>query len=411
MKVAFLTGSISREAGGFFHSVRQLARGLSCSGDLDLTVHSLRDRWTDEDILEWAPEKPRIHEIQGPRAFGYSRTMQVALLQADYDIVHTSGLWQNMSRIALSWHRKTGRPHIISPRGMLDPWALNNSRWKKRIAAVFFEDRHLSEAACIHALCQSELESIRAYGLRNPVAIIPNGVALPEKKLLKAETLKAENKTLLFLGRLHPKKGLIPAIEAWAAARHSEWQLVIAGWDQGGHEAELRRLCKELRLTVGSRRSPEEPAATPQAADVVFHGPAFGAEKDSLLRSADAFILPSLSEGLPMSVLEAWAYGLPVLMTPECNLPEGFAHGAAIQIASPGNAEKLKENPPMTTTRPAIEDGLRAIFEMSDADRSAMGARGRRLVEERFTWPRVATQMKEVYDWVLGGGPQPACVE
>jgi poly(glycerol-phosphate) alpha-glucosyltransferase len=120
--------------------------------------------------------------------------------------------------------------------------------------------------------------------------------------------------------------------------------------------------------------------------DVVFFGPAFGEEKEALLRSAEAFILPSFSEGLPMSVLEAWSYGLPVVMTPECNLPEGFACGAALEIRSGEGS---------------FQDGMRILIEMTNQERAAMGMRGRRLVEERFTWPKVAARMKKIYDSLL----------
>jgi poly(glycerol-phosphate) alpha-glucosyltransferase len=122
------------------------------------------------------------------------------------------------------------------------------------------------------------------------------------------------------------------------------------------------------------------------AADVLFYGPAFGKEKEAILRSADAFILPSFSEGLPMSVLEAWAYGLPVVMTPECNLPEGFACDAALQIRSGEGS---------------FQDVIRILIEMTDQERPAMGMRGRRLVEERFTWPKVAQSLKEIYESLL----------
>ncbi len=187
---------------------------------------------------------------------------------------------------------------------------------------------------------------------------------------------------------------------------------MIAGWDQGGHEAELKRLCRELSLRyVEGRGSRVEGLRRESSyeADVVFFGAAFGEEKDALLRSADAFILPSLSEGLPMSVLEAWAYGLPVLMTPECNLPEGFAAGASVRIGAE-DANKAESGKLKAESCGNIEGGLRELFEMSDADRAAMGERGRRLVEDRFTWPKIAAQMKEVYEWVLGGGPKPGGV-
>jgi len=295
---------------------------------------------------------------------------------------------------------------IVAPHGSLDSWALSNAAWKKRIASVLFKGRQLRRAACLRALCQSEVESFRKYGLTNPIAVIPNGVELPEADLTKLETrnLKPEiggRKTLLFLGRIHPKKGLPNLIRAFKKALDSRllsldsapWQLVIAGWDQVGHERELMELCEELGIRVERRQSSVE--GQQSDADILLWGPSFGKDKEDLLCSADAFILPSLSEGLPMSVLEAWAYGLPVVMTPECNLPEGFAADAAIRIE---------------TDAESIALGLAALFTMSNEDRCSMGQRGRVLVTERFTWQTVARQMREVYDWMLGGGVPPSSV-
>ncbi len=113
------------------------------------------------------------------------------------------------------------------------------------------------------------------------------------------------------------------------------------------------------------------------------------------MRSVDAFILPSFSEGLPMSVLEAWAYELPVVMTPFCNLPEGFDAGAAILIQP---------------DRSSIREGLLSLFEYSDVDLKTMGQKGRSLVASKFTWPTIAADMKSVYAWCLGGGDKPACM-
>jgi poly(glycerol-phosphate) alpha-glucosyltransferase len=154
---------------------------------------------------------------------------------------------------------------------------------------------------------------------------------------------------------------------------------------------------------------------------LLFTGPAFGEQKDQLLRAASAFILPSFSEGLPMSVLEAWAYGLPVLMTDHCNLPEGFANNAAIRIgtdvesiaaglrtlfAAPTSAPPASGLPPSQSLqcpdRPLTSD-LRPLTP----DLQSLGRNGRALVERQFTWPQVARQTQEVYDWVLGQGPKP----
>jgi poly(glycerol-phosphate) alpha-glucosyltransferase len=130
-------------------------------------------------------------------------------------------------------------------------------------------------------------------------------------------------------------------------------------------------------------------------AEVVFAGPAFGEVKDALLRRVSAFVLPSFSEGLPMSVLEAWAYRLPVVMTEHCNLPEGFAAGAAVKTGT-GVEE--------------IAAGFGEVFGWGGESLSLMGERGRALVERSFTWGACAAQMAEVYRWVLGAGGKPSCV-
>jgi poly(glycerol-phosphate) alpha-glucosyltransferase len=264
---------------------------------------------------------------------------------------------------------------------MLDPWALNNSRWKKRISACLYEGKHLRQAACLHALNDAEAAAMRAYGLKNPICVIPNGVELPARESLRSSC--GESRTLLYLGRLHPKKGLPALIEAWSrvqdSAVRSGWQLSIAGWDQNGHRLELEALAERLNLSSG----------------ITFTGPRFGETKEQAFRTASAFILPSLSEGLPMTVLEAWSWCLPVLMTANCNLPEGMKAGAAI---------------PMEANVENIAAALNKLFSMSGDDLREMGLRGRNLVEERFQWPRVAEQMTQVYDWLLNGGLQPSCI-
>jgi poly(glycerol-phosphate) alpha-glucosyltransferase len=163
------------------------------------------------------------------------------------------------------------------------------------------------------------------------------------------------------------------------------------------------RLCDELGLAHREVAAAEFVAASQTGlvssvseSSVLFLGPVFGETKDRLLRMADAFILPSFSEGLPMSVLEAWAYRLPVLMTDQCNLPEGFSANAALRIG---------------TDVASISDGMATLVRSPIADLRCLGQNGRRLVELRFTWPQVVRQVKEVYAWVLGGGKRPMCVE
>jgi poly(glycerol-phosphate) alpha-glucosyltransferase len=257
--------------------------------------------------------------------------------------------------------------------------------WKKRIAALLYEDQHLRGAACLRALSKAEAQSIRSYGLCNPICVIPNGVDLPDLRESNEKTQPASPKTLLYLGRLHPKKNVSNLIRAWNETFNPQrgsgdrWVLAIAGWDQGGYAAQLRQMTTDLGLLTS----------------VIFLGPQFGADKTECYRACDAFILPSLSEGLPMAVLEAWAHAKPVLMTPECNLPEGFEANAAVRIG------KASEE---------IAAGLNVLREMSDDDRSQMGNRGRTLVATRFSWQQVGEQMRRVYEWMLGGGSSPDSV-
>src|SRR5690606_14930940 len=201
---------------------------------------------------------------------------------------------------------------------------------------------------CLHALNEAEARAIRAFGLNNPICVVPNGVDPPpdvaRARPAWAEQVAQDRRILLFLGRLHPKKGLGNLLCAWKEVRSratDDWLLVVAGWDQGGHERRLRRLAEEYGIAPTLR----------------FVGPQFGDDKAASLALADAFVLPSVSEGLPVAVLEAWSHGLPVLMTEACNLPEGFAAGAALAIG-PDPA--------------GIALGLRRLFAMSDAERRAM---------------------------------------
>lgn len=379
LSLGIVTGSMSRNAGGLFNSVRKSAIHLAETG-AEVSVYALEDEHSAADLGEWKPLVPQVLPTLVSRPMPYAPDLDRRLAAAEHDVLHFHGIWQLTSRNVSRWKRRTGRPVMISPRGMLDPWALANSAWKKKLVGALFENRNLREADCLHALNASEARSMRRYGLANPIAIIPNATDIPD---VRPRGPSQGRRTLLFLGRIHPKKGLTELVSAWAIALKmcpklgDKWQLQIAGWDDGGHAGPLRDRIGALGL----------------GDSVELCGPVFGSEKDALLRSVDAFVLPSFSEGLPMSVLEAWAYRLPVLMTAECNLPEGFESGAAIEV---------------TTDPDALAGQLAAA--LLDADLSPLGEAGRALVKERFSWPSVVARQLEVYRWMVEGGEPPACV-
>jgi len=389
MRVVALSNSLSRRGGGLFWSVRGLASGLKCAG-CEVFVLAPEDADTEHDLSAWGATAVRALPVCGPASFGFTPDLLGTMENFKPDILHVNGMWKYEAVAAFRWKRRSGSPYIVSPHGMLDGWALRNSAWKKRITSFLYQRRFISNADCIHALNLSEVQSIRALNLNNPVAVIPNGVDLPKAASGMpapdwVSAVPEGSKVLLFLGRLHPKKGLIPLLNAWARVRKGsvpsgeDWHLVVAGWEEGGHQSMLEALAEDLRVS-GS---------------VLFVGPQFEGEKAASLSRADAFVLPSFSEGLPMAILEAWAHKLPVMMTPQCNLPEGFETGAALAI-----------EPAVSS----IEEGLKVLFSMKPSDLAEMGIRGCQLVESRFTWTRIASEMHAVYQWLLGQADKPDCV-
>ena len=387
MRLAALTGSLSRLAGGTFTSIRRPLQEMAGQFRTEVAVFGLEDQFTAADVRRWLPLHPEAFRIRGPRAFGWAPAMGPAVSQFRPDLIQVHGIWMHFSLLSLEMHRRSGTPYVLHPHGTLDPWAIGSS-WKKRVVSWLFQDEQLRSAACLRALCDAEVDAVRKCGYEGPICRIPNGIDLPPEAQGGAAPwrglVEPGKKVLLSLGRIHEKKGLPSLIHAWSRLLEADgpgrdWTLVLAGWDTTDHLPYLRRMVADLRL----------------ADHVKLVGPYFDEAKDHALRSASAFILPSLSEGLPVAVLEAWAYSLPVIMTPHCNLPEGFAAEAAIRVEA-------------ETT--SIENGLRALMGMADAERAAMGARGRHLVGERFRWEAVAREIHAVNTWILGGGGAPGCV-
>ncbi len=333
----------------------------------------------------------RLHRPLGPRSLGWPPGMLLDLMTSRPDVVHLHGLFTGVSFAAQAWRRFASGALVVAPHGMLEPWALARSAWKKRLFLCLAERANLDRARCIHALCTEEARSVRALGVRTPIAIVPNGIDLESisgerDKRACAELLPATQgrRVLLFLGRLHPKKGLPNLVRAFARIRRErvakgDWLLVIAGPDQLGHAAEVRAL-----------------AVAEGASDqIAMIGPVMGEGKRALLAAADAFALPSFSEGFSLALLEALAWRLPALVTRPCNLDvarfgAGFVCDATLE---------------------SITASLRSLLSASPAELRAMGDAGRREIEARYRWDHIAGQLKAVYAWAARQGERPDCVE
>jgi poly(glycerol-phosphate) alpha-glucosyltransferase len=422
MKIQFVTASLSRAAGGLFESVRRLAQATAGAG-YDVEVLGVEDVHSEADLAAWQPLCVHLFSRYGPERFSFAPMLLRGIQSGGANLVMLHGLWRYTSIATHRWHQYTGLPYIVHPHGMLDDWALRNARWKKRLASFCYEAAHLRDATCLRALCEAEAVAIRRYGLTNPIAIIPNGVEVPEEGTTGprdhglrdngtmgrqiTERRSMGPRMLLFLGRIHPKKGLVHLLKAWKQVRADDWVLAIAGWDDGGHLADLKQLCDELNLRWEEEgRGEREERCKPNIAvlsslsslpsSVCFLGPQFNQAKSACYHACDAFILPSFSEGLPMAVLEAWSYGKPVLMTEHCHLPAGFAAGAAMRIS---------------TDPHELAHALIELVRMSDAELADMGNRGLDLVKTRFNWQTTGALTRTVCDWVAAGGPRPECVE
>ena len=390
MRIGVVTNHLTQRGGGIAAAIRPLYAAIGRLPDADITLFGVNEtaagagNCPNGDHKGDGPDGSAYKEVYYPAigspTLAFSPRLPRLLREGGFDIVHTHGLWSFTSIAALRWHRQTGRPYVVSPHGMLDAWAVQHSGWKKQLAGPI-ERAHLRQADCVHALNRAEADAIGAFCDDSPVRIIANGVNLPVDGNRRAgrpdwaKTIAEKSRILFFLGRLHPKKGLRELLQAFAEAVKASpaanpWVLVIAGWDQGGHEAELKRQAQALGI----------------AERVVFAGPQFGLTKTDSYRFADAFILASHSEGLPMTVLEAWSHGLPVLMTAACNLPEGFVHDAAIEIDHHDGQ---------------MAAGLCRFFELDEPARRSIGENGLALVRRQFTWELVARDMHDLYAAVL----------
>ena len=264
-------------------------------------------------------------------------------------------------------------PLVISPHGMLSPGALEISKQKKQLARPILEEPHFKAAHVIHALTRDEQKEIKDFGVRKPIAIIPNGVEIPDSSATRPANQK---KTLLFLGRLHPKKGLDQFIESWGVVAPSDWVFKISGPGETEYVSKLQASIERLGIQDS----------------VSISGPVYDKDKAEAFSTSHAFVLPSKSEGQPVAALEAWSYGLPILKTRECNLTEGFDLRAA---------KELSLNP-----EDQIRD-LSSFLKFSDPDLDEMGKRGRDLVGRKFAWNKIGQSYESLYRWTIGEVPPP----
>ena len=289
-----------------------------------------------------------------------------SFLAARYDIMHIHGLWDpwlhRWARIA----QQTGIKVVWSTHGMTSPWAMRHKRWKKLLPWYLYQRRDLLCAALVHCTVDAEARWNAALGFRRSV-VVPLGTYLPEDMCLHHNQPTRAFHTLLFVGRIYPVKAIDNLILAFQSIPHTGWRLRIVGPDQAGHLSELRLIAGE---------------------DVDFVGPKYDEDLEAEYWRCDCLALVSHTENFGATVVDALAHGKPVITGTK----------TPWQIVAEKGCGWWIDN--------KIESLAKVIGEMmklSDEERSAMGARGRRLVEEKYTWKAVCDAMVDGYRRIVAG--------
>ena len=369
---------ITKEASGPSYSVVQLCRSLRAEGcDASLAVLGSGMLLNKLEFIRQFPI------ASFPERLGRSPAMRQWLRQivetGGVDIIHNNSLWM-MPNVYSGWAtRGTETLLLVSPRGTFSNWALRRSKWTKRLFWSVAQSRAISHTACFHATAEHEYQDIRRAGFSQPVCVIPNGVNIPAT--IPQPKVNKKLRRLLFLGRIHPVKGIDILLQAWAALcpRLADWVLEVVGPDNDGYLGEMRVLAQSLKLEK-----------------VSFRGPLFGQEKVRAYQEAEVFVLPTHSENFGMTIAEAMACGTPVITTQEAPWSDLERRGAGWWIEN--GVEPLVA---------CLEDALGSSPERL----IAMGDQGREWMRQDFSWHESAHKMKTTYQWLLNGGNRPAWVK
>jgi len=358
MKVVHFIAGIDKTGGGTTEYMRLLSTELNnhlevivAAGKTSnpIVIDGVKIKFFETTILNW---------------FSMTKEFHTFLDYEKPNIVHINGIWSPQNWGFQKVAQELGIKVIVSPHGMLEPWIMEHNPWKKKIAMFLYQNKAIQRADHIHATAQMEADNVKNLGFSNHISIIPNGIDLTEIKKVKKVYGR---KKMVFLSRIHPKKGIELLLEAWRSMDTMDWTLEIAGNGEVDYIRTLTQSAKGLK-------------------NVRFVGPQYGEAKWDFLRSADVMVLPTYSENFGIVVAEAFAVGVPVITTkgtPWEDL-ESYKCGWWIEL-SVSNLKQI----------------LGEVTQASAEQIKTMGSNGRLLVKDKYDIKAVAKNMRVLYQKIL----------
>jgi glycosyltransferase involved in cell wall biosynthesis len=370
LNVLHVIPSIALKHGGPSRSSVNLVNYLSVNSNLILHFYTYQS--PDHDSLDLSSAVVRHFQSESISVFSVFRfkdffKIRRIIREENIEIVHLHGVWHPLFHWAAKAAFKEGKPYIIHPRGMLEPWAMRYKKLKKSLAMFLYQRGDLLRARGFIATSDQEANAVSALGLSSAIEVISNGIEVAVSN--RQPSVRVGCKTVLFMSRIHVKKGVKDLILAWAALKPECWQLRIAGPDDGGYLKEITSLIATLNI----------------GHSVEIVGPVYGEAREREYLKADLFVLPTYSENFGIAIAEALSYGIPVITTTGAPWSSLLDYRCGWWI-EPGEQSLLKCLPNAMST--------------SDAERLEMGERAKSLAA-LFDWTEVAERTYKFYEKIL----------